>query len=125
MIPTRIQKTVLRLWKKGEKGGWSQRQIAEQLSLSRGTVAVIIRRGKVLKPSPASGKPLRPTMPAAIRGQLDICPKCGRHVVLPCLECMVTRRPHPGSQKYGKLQLELQPEDELRRLEITARHRQQ
>ena len=127
MIAEEIQRKVLRLWKKKLELPISQRQIATELSLSRATVATIIRRGELLSPSPRRKKTLRPTTQVCIDQQAGICPECERHVVLPCLACLVKRRSQLGPEPEDgeELQLELLPEDELRRLEITARHRPQ
>jgi len=66
-----------------ESGHLSQRTIAQQLGVSRGTVNAIAL-GKRLDPDPD-----RDAGFAAPEGPLTRCPGCGGLVLMPCLLCRV------------------------------------
>ena len=118
MIPEHIQREVLRLRKEERL---TKRQIAEKLPISRSSITTIICRGFVVS---GSKRWLRPVTPAAMKRHLGICPKCERKVVMPCLACMTPRRPRPEwADHVGKICFDLEPDDEVRRLEIIARHK--
>ncbi len=85
-----------------EQGELSQRQIAEMLGVSRGTVHAIAsgRRGLYGTAADANEVGL------AFKGTAVRCPGCGAHVFMPCLLCRAreVREPHESSMaKLTKL----------------------
>jgi len=83
MIASSVVKEIERLL---SSGGHSQRQIAQQLGVSRGTVNAIAR-GK--RPTPRRHRHARSEEIEAPMGPLTRCPGCGGLVLMPCLLCRV------------------------------------
>ncbi len=85
-----------------QEGQLSQRQIAERLGVSRGTVNAIANGSRALhgKEAFAKGAVDDPFLPA------HRCPKCGYYVHLPCLVCRtrVYRRAQRLLQSLGSQQ---------------------
>ena len=106
MIPEKTQAVVLKMLAEGKH---SQGQIAEIAKISKGAVALIATRGKILKlrgehylPKPrATGEP---------------CETCGHIVPLPCIACNSPRRRHTGpADEDSTISLDLKDEAEKRR----------
>jgi hypothetical protein len=115
MIPVWQQEEVLRMVL---DPNISQKQIARILEMSRSTVSVIIRRGKIIRPrGRRSRSELKSTYTPGKK-----CPTCEHIVPLPCVACAAekyarrSRRLPDGSET--DLQSELSPDEEERRLAI-------
>lgn len=66
-----------------EQGELSQRQIAEMLGVSRGTVCAVASGRRGLYGTAADSKEVG----LAFEGTAVRCPGCGAHVFMPCLLC--------------------------------------
>jgi hypothetical protein len=66
-----------------EQGELSQRQIAEMLRVSRGTVSAVASGRRSLYGTAADAKEVG----LAFEGTAVRCPGCGAHVFMPCLLC--------------------------------------
>jgi hypothetical protein len=79
--------TVMEINRLLKEGLLSQRQIAKRLGVSRGTVGAIASGQR-----PLVGKEPHEYNPASMngRGQPQRCPRCGKHVYLPCQVCRTT-----------------------------------
>jgi len=92
MIAIAVEEEIRRLLDETE---WSQRKIARNLGVSRGTVNAIAR-GK--RPNYAARRqaPSEPfTIPSGLARR---CPICGAKVQMPCLACQVRawKKEHPN-----------------------------
>jgi transcriptional regulator with XRE-family HTH domain len=105
----------------------SQRKIARRTGVSRGTVAAIAagRRPDYERLRAARQEDaLEPT------GPLMRCPQCGGKVYLPCRLCHARKlaaqspkRPRPGFEAAGLIELQLKEEHRLRYEEVLAARR--
>ena len=82
-----------------EQGELSQRQIAEMLGVSRGTVCAVAsgRRGLYGTAADAKEVGLR------FEGTAVRCPGCGAHVFMPCLLCRAREAHEKSIAKLTKL----------------------
>ncbi len=84
------------------EGGWSRRQIAKKVGVSRGSVNAIANgnRGHFGR-QPMEGSDAGP--------QVARCPQCGVRVILPCVACRARDyrgRQHSGSADTRELKLQ-------------------
>lgn len=96
MIATAVADEIQRLLEEGEL---SQRKIARQMGVSRGTVNAIALGKRALKAARPGDDFQPPTGPAAR------CPTCGGMVQMPCLACRLRRdrarqRTQPGAPRH-------------------------
>jgi len=109
--------TVLEIDRLLREGTLSQRQIAEQLGVSRGSVAAIASGCRALfgrLPSRKSVSTMR-----RYRSLPERCPECGHRVYVPCLICL--------ARSYQAMRKLRAPESlmffKLERPKVQARHR--
>ena len=79
MIDNAVIQNIQMLLKQGKM---SQRQIAKNIGVSRGTVQSVAK-GKRALAAPKAASWIAPT------GQPKRCPQCGGHVRMPCLACQI------------------------------------
>lgn len=82
-----------------EQGELSQRQIAEMLGVSRGTVCAVASGRRGLYGTAADAKEVG----LAFEGTAVRCPGCGAHVFMPCLLCRARKMRDAHEASIAKL----------------------
>ena len=82
-----------------EEGKLSQRQIAEMLGVSRGTVCAVASGRRGLYGTAADAKEVG----LAFEGTAVRCPGCGAHVFMPCLLCRARKMREAHEKSIAKL----------------------
>lgn len=107
--------------------GGSQRGIARQTGVSRGTVGVIAK-GRHWYQTEAGRNAAngQPELSSPFSGPVERCPGCGGKVAMPCVRCRVDAAPDKRPQRSdpsGPITLQLDPHQEARRQELFASSR--
>jgi hypothetical protein len=79
-------------------GGESQRSVARQLCVSRGTVGAVASGRRTL--GQGRGNPDEGFSPP--NGPVARCPECGVKVTMPCLACQIRQLPRDRRQVAGR-----------------------
>jgi hypothetical protein len=82
-----------------EQGELSQRQIAEQLGISRGTVGAVANGKRGLHGITEDAKEVG----LGFEGTAVRCPGCGAHVFMPCLLCRARTMREAHERNIAKL----------------------